>query len=233
MLKELLDRILVLQNPEALEVCGRKYTTKPLHPVLDAEPSTLEAATLTGFVDYILTNVDQLEPKNLIVHVIDHANVALLSGLHGDFKQRDTILHAQADLLQMQFNTFLDSERFNIFVQACFQDTPDRTAVLRCAATIVEGAVRTTGDDGVSQEITVRQGIQRKDNQTVPNPVELKPFRTFVEVDQPASKFIFRMKEGPMCMLVEADGGAWRNEARNNIKEYLNKALPDGMVIIA
>lgn len=63
----------------------------------------------------------------------------------------------------------------------------------------------------------------------VPNPVNLIPYRTFLEVQQPASDFIFRMKSscGVQCAILEADGGAWKNEAMNNIKEYLKNALAD------
>lgn len=233
MLKELLDSIMDRQNAEVLEIGGKKYTTQTVHPVKDAQPAALCVSTLTGLVDYCVANVDELVREKLIVHVEDHANVKLLSALHGDFAQRDCLLHVKADLLQMKFNTWVESEPFNIFMQACFQETTDRSAVIRCAGTIVEGAVRTTGDDGVSQEVTVRQGIQRKENQVVPNPVILKPFRTFAEVDQPASQFVFRMRPGPECMLVEADGGAWRNEARQNIAAFLAAALGDDITIIA
>ena len=33
------------------------------------------------------------------------------------------------------------------------------------------------------------------------------------------------MQEGPRAALFEADGGAWRNQAIKNIKEYLLKEL--------
>jgi len=59
----------------------------------------------------------------------------------------------------------------------------------------------------------------------VPNPVVLAPFRTFPEVIQPESKFIFRMQSGPQAALFEADGGAWRNEAMGRIKTYLEEQL--------
>lgn len=59
----------------------------------------------------------------------------------------------------------------------------------------------------------------------VPNPVELAPYRTFLEVEQPESQFIFRMKDGPRCAIFEADGGAWRNQAITNIREYLKNEL--------
>ena len=55
----------------------------------------------------------------------------------------------------------------------------------------------------------------------VPNPVALVPFRTFIEVEQPESKFVFRVKDGPQMGLFEADGGEWRLAAMLRIKEYL------------
>ena len=45
------------------------------------------------------------------------------------------------------------------------------------------------------------------------------------------SSFIFRVKDndrlGVSCALFEADGGAWKNEAKANIKAYLEKELSD------
>ena len=37
------------------------------------------------------------------------------------------------------------------------------------------------------------------------------------------------------CALFEADGGAWRNDAMDSIKEYLETALEDveGLMVIA
>lgn len=56
-----------------------------------------------------------------------------------------------------------------------------------------------------------------------------KPYRTFLEVDQPVSEFIFRMKQdkydGVLCALFEADGGAWKMEATERIKKYLESEL--------
>ena len=72
-------------------------------------------------------------------------------------------------------------------------------------------------------------GIASKSDALVPNPVRLTPYRTFLEVEQPASDFIFRMKqdkyEGIVCAIFEADGGAWKMEATQRIKEYLQKEL--------
>lgn len=65
----------------------------------------------------------------------------------------------------------------------------------------------------------------------VPNPVNLIPYRTFLEVPQPASDFVFRISEGrggaPAFKLVAADGGLWKSQAVDNVKNYLVKALAD------
>ena len=57
------------------------------------------------------------------------------------------------------------------------------------------------------------------------------PYRTFLEVPQPASDFVFRISEGrggaPAFKLVAADGGLWKSQAVDNVKNYLVKALAD------
>ena len=54
---------------------------------------------------------------------------------------------------------------------------------------------------------------------------------TDLEVPQPASDFVFRISEGrggaPAFKLVAADGGLWKSQAVDNVKNYLVKALAD------
>ena len=95
-----------------------------------------------------------------------------------------------------------------------------------------EVAEGVTLDDGVTQAVTVKKGIAAVENVTLPNPVTLRPYRTFTEVEQPASQFVFRAAEGPEFMLVEADGGAWKHEAMQNIKKFMEFEVP-GLAVIA
>jgi hypothetical protein len=55
--------------------------------------------------------------------------------------------------------------------------------------------------------------------------LSLKPIRTFRELDQPASDFIFRVKNGGGFALFEADGGAWKIAAINAIAAWLKNRL--------
>lgn len=64
----------------------------------------------------------------------------------------------------------------------------------------------------------------------MPNPVKLRPYRTFAEIEQPESSYIFRIKDndgGPAFKLVEADGGLWKNVVMKKIKDYLEYELSD------
>ncbi|MDC4242713.1 hypothetical protein NE398_21585, partial [Clostridium tertium] len=125
------------------------------------------------------------------------------------------------------YDRFLGTEQFNIMLQSAFVDVGTKSALLKYTGLIQDEAVKTTGDDGVSQQVTVKTGVASVGQAIVPNPVELAPYRTFPEVEQPISKFIFRMQEGPKAAIYEADGGAWRNKAILNIKEYLQEELKE------
>lgn len=77
----------------------------------------------------------------------------------------------------------------------------------------------------------MKTGVTKKENAIIPNPVRLIPYRTFLEVEQPESEFVFRITEGrggaPTFKLVAADGGRWEAVAIDNVKSYLMEALAD------
>lgn len=82
-------------------------------------------------------------------------------------------------------------------------------------------------DNGVTQEVSVRRGVALKEQQTVQPIVHLQPYRTFLEVKQPASDFLLRIDKDGHPALYEADGGAWKLEAKRNIAGYLSAQLAD------
>ena len=64
----------------------------------------------------------------------------------------------------------------------------------------------------------------------VPNPVKLRPYRTFAEIEQPQSSYVFRIQDSdrePSFKLVEADGGLWKNATMKKIKDYLAYELAE------
>lgn len=228
MLKEALQYIVGLGEAKTQVIAGETYTDKKLERVIynpRAEP--IRMSTLTSLLEYIKSGIDTMRPK-MLVHVVSPTKVKLYSMLDHE-RMREEMAEAVADIPDFLFGRFMDQENFCIGLQSQFVSGDDLALVLKFAGTVEDGTVAEYGDDGVTQKATVKTGIASKTDAVIPNPVKLKPFRTFTEVEQPASNFVFRMRssQGVQCALFEADGGAWKNEATRRIKEYLQEELKE------
>lgn len=233
MIKEALQYIVELGEANEHRINGDTYSDKPLHRIDPYYPKAVavEMHTLTSLVDYIKAKIDSM-PEKMIIDVRSPEKVVLYSQLD-DNRDRETLVVVEARIPSFPFDSFMDQERFTINLQSKFIDDPatDRALILKFAGTVEAGTVAEYGDDGVTQKATVKTGIASKGDAIVPNPVKLRPYRTFLEVEQPASEFIFRMKQdkydGINCAIFEADGGAWQMAATKAIKEYLQFELED------
>lgn len=211
-------------QPEIFEINGQQYSNRKLYPVLEPTPASLVVRNLSGLVDYLKSEFDNQAP--LLVHVVSPTEVSVISSYNNDY-QRKEIIKAEALIPEFRYGTFYDSESFNIKLQSVFVTNEDRTKLLKVVGNIKEEAVRQIGDDGVSQSVVAKTGVATVEDVKVPNPVLLAPYRTFVEVNQPLSAFVFRMQDGPKAALFEADGGAWRNDAISYVSRYLSEELSE------
>ena len=229
MIKEALQYIASLKeeamDPKVLEINGKTYCNKELERY-DEEPSAraIDATTLTSLVDYIRECENELRDK-MIIQVNDPTTVYLYSGLNKE-RKREYLFKASAIVPRFQFDSWYDQERFLIELQANFEMTEDLQAILKVSGNVEAKTTANYGDDGVSQKTTIKQGVASKVDVIVPNPATLIPYRTFLEVKQPHSEFVFRIRDEngePAFKIVEANGGLWRNEAMDNIKKYLSE----------
>jgi len=233
MIREALQYITGLKEtsmkPEVLEINGKTYCTKDLH-CYDQRTEIAESFkinTLSGMVDYIKGKPEELR-ESMILHIDSHRNIRLMSGLLKE-KQREYLLVSAAIINEFNFDRWYDQERFLIELQANFVKTDELEVIAQVAGKVQAGTTTDYSDDGVSQKTTIKQGVERKDV-LVPNPVALVPYRTFQEIEQPTSNFVFRIQEGdgePHFKLVEAGNGIWKNEAMKSIKEYFERELGD------
>lgn len=104
----------------------------------------------------------------------------------------------------------MDAERAVIELQSLYAATRDRDYLL-----------------ALLSHIDTSQGVALKEQQTVQPIVHLQPYRTFLEVAQPASDFLLRIDKDGHPALYEADGGAWKLEAKRSIAAYLGGQLAD------
>ena len=240
MIKKALEYIVSLSTPYIEKINGEVYSDKPLNRISYVpRAESIEMNTLSSLVDYIKSSVDSFCDM-MIIHVQSPTRVSMYSALDAE-RKREYVVAVRANVPEFNFNQFMDHEAFCIGVQSKFIDHPstDKALLLKFAGTVEAGSVAEYGDDGVSQKATVKTGIASKGEAIVPSPAVLQPFRTFVEVEQPCSSFIFRMKDnrcgGIQCALYEADGGAWKISAMEAIKAYLTEALKEysGFIIIS
>ena len=232
-LKEAIEFITNLKEgsmePKVLEINGNTYCNKNLtryHYFPKAD--SLSVNTLTSIVDYIKGKPEELR-ETMILHVISPTEVRLYSGLV-DERNREELMRADAIVNEFRFDRYYDQERFLIELQANFIESDDLTVLKQVAGNIESGTTANYDDDGVSQKTTIKSGIANKTDVIVPNPVKLRPYRTFAEIEQPQSSYVFRIQDGdhgPSFKLVEADGGLWKNATMKKIKDYLAYELAE------
>lgn len=120
----------------------------------------------------------------------------------------------------------MNFEEAMIALRTRFQHTDDTTYALKLLSDITTGSKVTYNDNGIATSVVTRKGIDLQSNAAIRPIVSLKPYRTFQEVDQPASDFLIRINERGI-LFTEADGGMWKLKARNTIKEYFDAAFSD------
>lgn len=203
-------------------------------PVDSPTPEPIEFFTLKGLVDYINENTEGLIPedKTLILKVSNPNLVKLVSQPSEHHKFRHVIAAASAHAPETRFERYMDAETFTTMLLSRFIETDARNTLFSVVKSMTRKQSCNTTDDGVSQVITVEQGVSMAANVTFKNPVPLKPMRTFSEVEQPESNFTLRVNEDAEAALFESDGGAWQIEAVNNIAKYLREMITNQNVVV-
>ncbi len=229
MIKEALEYLVGLSRPELVKTHNAVWSDRKLSRVeWNPKAQPVKMSTLTSLIDYIKSETDKMD--DMIVHVVSPLEVRLFSALDED-RIRETLVAVEGQVPAFKYGSYMGHEEFLIALQSKFIENADRALLLKFAGTVENGTVSNYGDDGISQKATVSKGIASKEACIVPNPVNLRPFRTFIEVEQPASDFVFRMRDdgrdGVQCAIFEADGGAWKNQAMDSIKEYLKEELAE------
>ncbi|MDX9897013.1 MAG: hypothetical protein RBS34_16300 [Desulfofustis sp.] len=208
-----------LMRPEITEVNGIEFSNKTFAPIFPPTAVTLSVHTLSAVVDYCEHELDP--DQNYVVHVESFDLVSVYSQLEPIYRFREELLRCTMACDPFPFGKQIEAEQFVIKMQAQFVQDDTTARILALVGNLTSEAKTTVEDDGVTQRVSVRVGIAKTGDREVPNPVTLRPYRTFPEIQQPASEFVLRTFNGNSAALFEADGGAWKNEAIKSIAEWL------------
>ena len=223
MLKEALQYVVNLgkESQEIItkEINGEIYTKGEASRLPIDEASTMYFNTLSAVVDYVKTSVADERIKTPYIVSVDHNEVNVHSGLD-ERLNRTFLAHVQPLLPNIKFNNYMDMESFVIQLKTCFIETENLNRLVSIVSSITDEAKVSFEDDGVGMKISQVSGttIKSKENLQINPIVRLAPYRTFTEVAQPESRFLFRVRDGGKLALYEADGGMWKLCDGNGIR---------------
>lgn len=234
------------------EIGGHSYHVTKTGAVLIPEfqpelPTPLQIHTLDGIKQLFETHFeaikDEVDPEGLFVHVVAYNEVHVLDLKSDKFGRRRVLIKSTPIQVDgFAFNKYLTHEDFTISLLSKFQqpakpEDDHLQYLLKISETVTGEAVVASENTGAGQMVSLRQGALVSAAKTeLKQRVKLSPFRTFREIDQPRSEFIFRVNqpkpgEIPTLALIEADGGKWKLDAIQTIAEKLRADLQNVKVI--
>lgn len=236
---KLIEKIEDMAKPFIINVDGKLFTSKKLTEVNPEkqqpeikvfDPPELKFWTLTSFVDFIAANLEGIIIDNMFIHVVDYKTVMLIEKFDSSKEKRKCHIGAYLDEVEgFPFNRWIDKEDFVIKSLSFFEQNPGLESIHRYTGKMSDERIHTNQDDGITQQVHLTNGVViEKGLAAIKNPFMLRPYRTFLEIQQPESAYNFRIQADGKdetkkikCALFEAEGGKWRLQAVQAIKAWL------------
>jgi hypothetical protein len=246
MLKEFVQYLVGLDKPEIHEAGDLQYTNRPLTLLMPPLAPHVQCSTLQAIVDLHDCDCEGVKEEAVMLHIVSPTEVALINANADSYGRREVFAVSTFPdgISKFPFGSWLSPEDFIIKAQSCFQHVKiqqddgkmaqDLDYVLKIASDIKAESTVANKDDGLAQRVAVQAGVLMSEAVLKPR-VNLAPYRTFAEIDQVVSLFIFRAKfegQNVKLALFEADGGRWKLGVVAAIKEWFGEKLP-GVPIIS
>ena len=222
--REFIEKIEDMTGPKVIETVQGTFSDKHLYRIENELADTIVLSSLSGMAEMIKQEMNEYNLP-LFVRATSAERVHVFGAIRDDM-QRERPFTAEAKFIGFDFNEYISIENMIICLKSRFAPTEDRDYLVQLLGNITDQQSVQTKDDGITQSATVKSGIQLVGEQRIKPIVTLKPYRTFLEVEQPASDFLIRLKDG-RAALFEADGGAWEREAVKNVADKLRELLED------
>lgn len=222
--REFIEKIEDMTGPKVIVTQQGAFADKHLYRVENKLADTIILSSLSGLAEMIKQEMSEYNLP-LFVRATSAEQVHVFGAIRDDM-QRERPFTAETKFIDFDFNEYISIENMIICLKSRFAPTEDRDYLVQLLGNITDQQSVQTKDDGITQSATVKSGIQLIGEQRIKPIVTLKPYRTFLEVEQPESDFLIRLKDG-RAALFEADGGAWEREAVKNVADKLRELLED------
>lgn len=219
------------------EIDGEMYIKGNAKRIPTDKAETLLLNTLQATVDYIRDCIKAYNFIHPFIVDINGRTVTVRSGMNRRM-ERNTLSVTRPTLPSIAFDQYMGMEEFIIQLKTCFVESDNLNKLAQLVSSITDKSEVKIEDDGFSMTVSQTSGAAiKKAEELHINPiVRLAPYRNYMELKQPESKFLLRVRDGGRMALYEADGGMWKLEAQKQISEYLRDALKNeieaGSVVI-
>ena len=225
MIAEAIDKILKIAHPNIYHEGDKLYADREMVLLNDGKKhfSSVRMNGLPGLVTLIQKEAVKIAP--VFVMVEGPTRVSAFTAADEDW-QREPLYTVEAETTGFDrgYRTY---EKFVIELRSRFVPNEGSQYLLDLLSRMDITERSTSEDNGVTQSVTVRQGVALKDAEMVKPIVSLIPYRTFFDVNQPESDFLVRVDRDGSIGLFEADGGMWQHAAKIFITEWLEVALAE------
>lgn len=236
MLKEAIQYLVSMKDNKTYDINGEIYSDNELFriaPHVD-RPTLIAVSGLDSIVKLVHNELDMFDNLPLFIRVVNARKILVFS-TYDDIMRRDCLYEATCDVPGFR-DGFREYEKAIIELRSRYIPGEGVDYLLDLLSRIIKNNGVTTSDNGVSQEVEARQGISLKAMVSVRPRVSLRPYRTFLEVEQPESEFLLRLDDDGNVGLFEADGGMWELEAKCRIcaffEEMLKAEIEGGQVVV-
>jgi hypothetical protein len=229
-LEDLVKKASIIENPTV--VIGKKeYWLKDQKEVSpEIHQKNLTVNSMQALADYIEYGCEGIAKDKLFIHVVSPERIELYQKVT-DEKIRPCLMSVIIDpeFESFRFGQYMESEDFTIGLQSLFEESNDLPKALIKASSICAQVAIKKDDKHGATNMSVSNEIKSGDDEIVFN---LRPYRTFREIKQPLSTFVFRIQAKSLdCKLVAADGGSWRIKARDEIKKWLSEKIKEVTIL--
>ena len=227
MLKNFVNRIVELAAPTTYEIDGHTYSSEGLCRVDPPKymPKSIDVTGLDSICKLVRNEVKKVGLKVFVQ--IEAYNKVKVFTTYDEQYERSYLYRCTADTPSVTVNQFNPYENAVIELRSLYIPNKDTEYLLQLLSSISSESKVTSSDNGVTQTVEAKSGIALSQMVAVKPRVSLKPFRTFIEVEQPESEFLLRISGDGKIGLYEADGGVWKLEASRNVAGYFEKELKD------
>lgn len=236
MLKAFVEKIAEMAAPKTVEYEGKLYSNKELKFIDQAKnrPRSIAVNGLDSVCKLVRNEVNHVGLK-VFVQVERYNIVKVFTTLDSD-NERHYLYDCNADTPAVTMGRFMAYENAVIELRSLYIPNDDTKYLLQLLSSISKESKVTSIDNGVTQKVEARSGIALSQMVEVKPRVSLKPFRTFIEVEQPESEFLLRINDDGCIGMFPADGGVWKLEATRNVASYFENELKDliesGQVVV-